>query len=591
MLFRSDFDFFPAEEARHFVEKDRQVLAGRVVLDIPEEPIHTHHGLRHLHTKKIPILDDDGDPLYLLGISEDVTELKASGEALRARTEELETARALLVQNEQRLRVLLQHFPGVVWTTDARLLLRSVDGAGAQGLGLNARIGYSVGECLPAGPDDNVVTMHERARAGEPAGYEFRHDGRTWAARLERWEGGVIGLAVDVTERRRMEDERLRATLERTQRLETLGMLAGGIAHDFNNLLAAILGNASLASLRLPEGSPERADVDRVTLSAEAAANLTRQLLAYSGRGRFVVERVDISQVLAEVGEILRVSLSKKARLALDLAPNLPPCEVDTAQLRQVVLNLLTNANDALEDGPGTIRVSTGLQHADAAWFAGAWIDDHLPEGTYVRLEVSDSGCGMDPASMNRMFDPFFTTKPKGHGLGLAATLGIVRGHRGAIRVDSSPGNGTTITILLPPAVGSVAAPTAGRGKASGARRDALVLVVDDEEPIRQFVCGVLEKFGYRSLEAADGVEALEVFAARGAEIDAVLLDLTMPRLSGEETFRALRARGATMPVLLSSGYTEQDARSRVDAQGIAGFLQKPYRAATLVERLDELLS
>ena len=156
LLGKSDFDFFPAEEARHFVEKDRQVLAGRVVLDIPEEPIHTHHGLRHLHTKKIPILDDDGDPLYLLGISEDVTELKASGEALRARTEELETARALLVQNEQRLRVLLQHFPGVVWTTDARLLLRSVDGAGAQGLGLNARIGYSVGECLPAGPDDNV---------------------------------------------------------------------------------------------------------------------------------------------------------------------------------------------------------------------------------------------------------------------------------------------------------------------------------------------------------------------------------------------------------------------------------------------------
>ncbi len=596
LLGKSDRDFFPAAEADFFLAKDREVLAAGRVLDIPEEPIHTSAGLRWLHTKKIPVHDAEGRPRFLLGISEDITARKEGAERLAERTAELVRVDRELRESGARLRVLLEHVPGVLWTTDAELRFTSTAGAlaGAVGLAADRVVGDAIEAWLkPAGPGQDVVELHRAALEGTPQAYEFRAIARTFEVRIERLGAapaeGLIALALDVTERRRVEAQRMEERLERAQKLEMLGLMAGGIAHDFNNLLTVILGNASLALMRMADGHPARVPVERVQGSAQTAADLTRQLLAYSGKGRFVIEPTNLSAVVREMGMLFRVSVSRKATLSFQLAENLPDCEADGTQLRQILINLITNASDALRDQPGNITLATGLVHADREYLSRAWLDEDLPAGPYVWLEVSDTGVGMDAETQNHMFDPFFTTKSRGHGLGLSATLGIVRGHRGAIRVYSEPGRGTTIKILFPASAGARRAlealpapppPSAGLGG---------VLVVDDEEQIRTFAADALTAAGYRVYIACDGVEAIERLHLHVRDVDAVLLDMTMPRLGGEEAFRELRKIKPGVQVLLSSGYNEQDATSRFAGRGLAGFLQKPYTAGELVERVRAL--
>jgi CheY-like chemotaxis protein len=342
--------------------------------------------------------------------------------------------------------------------------------------------------------------------------------------------------------------------------------------------------------LRLPEGDPARQPISRVEQSAQNAADLTRQLLAYSGKGRFVVEPIDLSRLIEDTGALLRVIIPKAITLKLDLARPLPPCEVDATQIRQVLINLITNAADAIGEAPGTIMLATGTVVADREYLSRAWLDEELPEGLYAWMEVSDNGQGMAPETQNHMFDPFYTTKARGHGLGLSATLGIVRGHRGAIRVYSEPGRGTTIKVLLPGMGGAAVLPGAPEA-VRGPRPVGGILVVDDEEAIRTFATDTLEGAGFRVFTAVDGVDALERFRARGAEIDAVLLDMTMPRMNGEDTFRELSRLRPGIRVLLSSGYNEQDATNRFAGKGLAGFLQKPYTARDLIERLRALVS
>ena len=384
--------------------------------------------------------------------------------------------------------------------------------------------------------------------------------------------------------------ERIRGRLERAQKLEMLGLLAGGIAHDFNNLLTVILGNASLALLRLGAADPARVSVERVERSAQTAADLTRQLLAYSGKGRFVIEPVDLSQLVEDMGMLFKVSVSRKAVLKFNLVRDLPRCEADSSQIRQILINLITNASDALGDEPGTITLSTGLIQADRAYLSRAWLDEDLPVGPYVWLEVSDTGIGMPPETQNHMFDPFFTTKPRGHGLGLSATLGVVRGHHGAIRVYSERGHGTTIKVLFPAISDGREVTTETKVEPTRDARRGGVMVVDDEAEIREFASDVLRELGYTVFTAFDGEDAVALFRHRHAEIDGVLLDMTMPRLSGEETFRALRAIRADVKVMLSSGYNEQDATSRFAGRGLAGFLQKPYTASQLLESVSLLM-
>jgi signal transduction histidine kinase/CheY-like chemotaxis protein len=404
--------------------------------------------------------------------------------------------------------------------------------------------------------------------------------------------GRIVLVARDVRDQRRMERERhaLERKVRQSQKLESLGVLAGGVAHDFNNLLVGMLGNATLLRERIAPESALGTLVDRIEESAQRAADLTRQMLAYSGRGRFVIEPMDLSEVAAEMRRLVAAALSKRANVRLDLAAELPAVEGDATQVRQVIMNLLTNASDALGGGDGTITLRTGVVDADSHTLSGGVLDDDLPPGRYVSVEVEDTGVGMTEAVRRRMFDPFFTTKSTGRGLGLAATLGIVRGHRGAIRVRSTPGKGTVVTVLLP-ASGRVRVPTAPQLPVVAIRPPrGAVLVADDEPAVLEFVADVLRTTGVEVLTARDGIECVDRFAERSGDIALVILDLTMPRLNGDETLRALRNIRTDVIVLLSSGYTEQEATSRFADEGLAGFLQKPYRARQLLARVRPLL-
>jgi len=363
-------------------------------------------------------------------------------------------------------------------------------------------------------------------------------------------------------------------------------VLAGGIAHDFNNLLMGVLGNASLALMKMNRESPGREHITKVETAARRAAELTNQMLAYSGKGKFVIEPLVLSRVVEEMAHLLEAVISKKAMLRYEFADDLPAVEADAAQIRQVVMNLILNASDAIGDRSGVITVTTGVLRADRDYLEDTYIDSELPEGYYVFAEISDTGRGMDVETQRTIFDPFFTTKFAGRGLGLAAVLGIVRGHRGAIKVYSEPGRGSTFKILLPAAEEPKEVRVVKPVDASDWRGAGTVMVVDDEEVIRETARMILEALGFRVLLATDGRDAVERFRERGDEVDVVLLDMTMPHMSGEEAFTELRRIRPDISVILSSGYNEQDATNRFAGKGLSGFIQKPYSAQELANTL-----
>jgi PAS domain S-box-containing protein len=402
--------------------------------------------------------------------------------------------------------------------------------------------------------------------------------------------GEVIGglcIVRDITEQKQLEKK-----IQHAQKLETLGVLAGGIAHDFNNLLMVILGNAEIGLMQAEPGSLTRSTLEQIQTAALRAAELCRQMLAYSGKSRLSTNPLDLSTLVREIGELLRVSVSKKAAIEYDLGDDLPPVEADATQLRQVVMNLITNASDALGDAAGTITLRTGALVADRPYLDSTYADGELPEGLYVFLDVVDDGHGMDDDTVNRIFDPFFSTKTKGRGLGMAAVWGIVRGHQGALRVDSKRGHGTAVRVLFPPSVTALREYGGLADDLHGWRGIGKILVVDDEEMVRVVAASIIENFGFDTLTAAEGRAAIEVFRQNADEIVLVLLDMTMPHMTGEEVLAELHAIRPDLPVLLASGYTEADAAERCQSGsgGCAGFIQKPYRAAQLGARLRALL-
>jgi len=393
-------------------------------------------------------------------------------------------------------------------------------------------------------------------------------------------------------ERKRVEQhqKKFEAELQQTQKLESLGVLAGGIAHDFNNLLTGVLANAELALETLPPESPARRQLGNINRSALRAAELTKQMLAYSGHGKIEVQGLNLSKLVEEIGHLLGVSISKKVVLKYDLAANLPLIEADASQIRQVVMNILINASEAIEKKSGNVRISTSMIAADRSYLATAYLDDDLPEGDYVTLEVADSGCGMDEQTQQKIFDPFFTTKFTGRGLGLAAVLGIVRGHGGALKIDSRPHAGSTFTVLFLASQRSVEEPVWSPVGDHEWRGSGTVLVVDDEEDVRLASQAMLESLGFTVMTAEDGPTALKVYGSRNDEIDAVLLDFTMPRLDGEETFRELRRIRTDVRVILSSGYSEREISDRFEGTGLGGFIQKPYGIRPLYEKMRQVL-
>jgi len=402
----------------------------------------------------------------------------------------------------------------------------------------------------------------------------------------------MIGTVLDATEQHRTEEQRdrIEKKLLETQKLESLGVLAGGIAHDFNNLLTGILGNASLARMEAPEDSAIQPCLEEIEQVAHRAAELCKQMLAYSGKGRFVVQQLDLSAVVRNTADLLRLSINKSAVLKLSLANNLPPIIADATQIRQIVMNLIINASDAISGRSGIINVSTGVMHADQAYLSETYLAPSLPEGEYVFIEVSDNGIGMSPETREKIFDPFFTTKFTGRGLGLAAVLGIVRGHKGALKVYSELGYGSTFKLLLPQADDVSESPRPPtREPISQWMGAGTILIVDDEETVRTVSERMVRKIGFDVLLARDGREALEVFRTNKDLISGVMLDLTMPHLDGSATFTELRRIRPNVRVLLMSGFNEQDATHRFAGKGLSGFLQKPFEAAALREKLHAM--
>ncbi len=382
---------------------------------------------------------------------------------------------------------------------------------------------------------------------------------------------------------------RLDETLRQSAKLESLGVLAGGIAHDFNNLLTGILGNASLALETVGETHPATQNLRDAIEASERAADLTKQMLAYAGKGRFLIEPVDISALVRQISALIRISIPKHVKLRLDLQQPLPFVEADVAQLQQLIMNLVINAAEAIpEHRQGSVLAITRSQEADAEYLATLDAADAAP-GTYVAINIHDNGMGMDEATLSKIFDPFFTTKFTGRGLGLAAAIGIVRGHKGVLKVFSSPGQGTTFKVLLPvSAAVRTQSPTAiALTAASG---QGTVLVVDDELVVRKMAANGLERYGYTVVTADDGREGVERFKDLHSRLNLVILDMTMPVMSGEEALGEMRLINPRIPIVLSSGYSEVEAIRRFAGKGIAGFLQKPYTGATLAESVRKIL-
>jgi PAS domain S-box-containing protein len=548
------------------------------------------------------LIQKDGKPLGLelnttliqwegeratLNILRDISERKQVGEALK--------------RSEEELRSLFRVAPIGIGLTEHRIL-KSVNERFCEMtgftkeeiLGQNARILYPTQEDF-----DYVGEEKYRQIARQGTG--------TVETRWQRKEGqiinillsstpldiadlarGVIFTALDITDRKRAEEERfkLERQMQQAQKLESLGVLAGGIAHDFNNLLMAILGNADLALGDLPPQSPARQSLRDIEKASRQAAELCRQLLAYSGKGRFVIEPIHLSEMVEEMVHLLKTAISKKAALQLNLQPELPPIHGDPSQIRQIVMNLVINASEAIGEETGTITISTGGEKCPGdCWREGA-LDEPLPAGEYVWMTISDTGCGMNAETQQRIFEPFFTSKFAGRGLGLSAVLGIVRGHKGALKVHSEPGQGTTFQVLFPAVAEKSPAVRKEEGSADVWRGSGTILLVDDEESVRETGRKMMEKLGFQVLVAADGREALQIFQREAPNISLVVLDLTMPHLNGEETFLALRERDPQVKVVISSGYSETNLTSRFADMGLAGFIQKPYTRAELTSQL-----
>jgi signal transduction histidine kinase len=403
---------------------------------------------------------------------------------------------------------------------------------------------------------------------------------------------GVVGLIWrHLIARQKVDEERRyhQAQLEHVQKLESLGVMAGGIAHDFNNLLMPILGNVGIALSDLPSDSPTVGRLERARGAGRRLSELTKQLMAYSGSVALDPRPLDLSQLIEEMTDLLQISVSKKATLRFELSDDLPAVQGDSSQIAQVAMNLVANASEALGEESGTIDVRTGVIRNDFGDRPGAYVHEELSDGPYVYLEVSDSGCGMDDATRRQIFDPFFTTKFTGRGLGLAVVLGIVRGHRGAICVDSEPERGTAFQILFSP-TDQATEPIVSTRKPDGQwRSQGTVLVVDDDPDVRELIGEMLRRIGFAVLTAQEGSEGLEMFRKHHHDIDVVLLDLTMPGISGEEALRRIHGIQPDQPVVLMSGYSEELATSRFEAP-IGGFLQKPFTHDSLAEALRSTL-
>ena len=541
-----------------------------------------------------------GDELWIQIHGAPIRSEKGQMECLRIIIRDISQVRAIaqsLKDSEEKFRTLSDYINcGVFLYTDVFHYINP---------GMEAITGYGTEELLgqpiwkPVHPDEQSLVRErgEARRRGEevPNRYvlKLRHkDGRTryadFIARAVTLGGKVYGLgtAFDITDRVMDAENRLRMERQilEAQKLESLGLLAGGIAHDFNNLLTVILGNASIIVEDAPPKSLLQACATTVVETCHRASDLTRQMLAYSGKGRFVVEPTDLNACVTGITSLLESALPKLITLRHEMEQGLPGIHADRSQLQQVVLNLVTNAGESMSGRRGSILIRTGFQQLEEADATSSYPGQDLEPGPYLYLDVTDSGSGMDESTQAHIFEPFFTTKGSGRGLGLAAIQGIVRGHKGGIWIYSSPEKGTTFRVLLPALGSPVAVAAEPSAPSDDWRGSGLVLVVDDEESIRAMAATALQRVGFDVLQAGDGREGIEVFRHRAPELRAVVLDLVMPVLGGEAALEEMMRIAPGVPVILSSGYEGDSPAS--GASGGRPFLQKPYTITELVEKV-----
>ena len=587
-LHRTDHEIFPEPRADSYWETDLTALQCAGMVEALEEVVVTEkRGPVHVHTRKILIRDADGRPWLVLGISEDITARRRMETELDRSREGLAKAQALAgvgnwewVRTTGEVRWSDQMYRILGWEPGAfepslRRIMQRVHAEDRPVFGRALRRLASGTEVPPLDfravlADGSTRFLHAILEA-EPG-----PDGRTRT---------LHGTIQDITERRATED-----AFRQAQKLESLGVLAGGIAHDFNNLLSAIGGNLELAQMNMrpePDAAPFLTKIEKIL---KRASDLTRQMLAYSGKGRMVVKKLNLNQIAEEMPRLLDVSISKRVQLVYRFEPNLPPIVADAAQIQQVIMNLVTNASESIGDHDGVITLTTGTEYLD---MPQEQVESHgwtVQPGLFVTLEVADTGCGMSPETRRRLFDPFFTTKFSGRGLGLSAMLGILKGHNAGIRIRSREGEGSSFKLFFPASVtGSLpVVPEPALQQASLPAGN--ILLVDDEPDVLEATSELLAAMDFNVVQAHDGQEAVDLFKARPEEFSLVLMDLTMPRMDGREALSALRALDPDLKIVLCSGFNETDVAKDFPYTSLSGFLQKPYTFQMLKDVVQQAL-
>jgi len=573
------------DDREHVQAAVRETLERTHILDA-EFRVTWPDGTTHwLLAKGRVFLDDFGQPIRALGVSGDVTERKQAEETLRASEERLKRAERIAHVGHWDWDIKANT---VFWSEETLRIVgrpqgyapsyeESLETVPPQNRG---RIQQWVSDCLAEKKGDSIELQIAR-----PDG-----DLRTLALTSEVLlddKGApehMVGTCQDVTDSRRAQNEAFAR-----QKLESVGTLASGIAHDFNNLLGGMLAQADLALLELASGSDPAEQLQRIRDVAIHGAEIVRQLMIYAGKESEDLEPIDVSQIITEMVDLLKLSVSKHAALKTNLDMDLPAVRANAAQLRRILMNLLTNASEAIGDRDGVIRVTTGY----VTIYRVAAISKGVTEGDYVQLEVSDTGGGMTLETQARVFDPFFTTKSAGRGLGLAVVQGIVRKLGGAIHLASEPGRGTTFQILLPSIAGAGATAGSIPPTEEGARpsKKAAVLIVEDEDSLRQAVAKMLRKRGFEVLEAANGSAAIDLLRANSDKIDAILLDLTIPGRSSREVVAEASQVRPDSKVILTSAYNEEMVMATMSSSLIRGFIRKPFQLRDLLQAVRNVLS
>ena len=514
---------------------------------------------------------------------------------------EREKSKRLLYESEIRYRTLFQQSPDgiIVICPETHLPLEFNDLACSQlGYSREELSGLSLLDCQIDERKNDLKDFFSKPETTHQGDFEASFRTKSGEilecqviVRTLLWNGKSAFQCVirDVTKLKRdfRERQKLEARLQQLQKFESLGKLAGGIAHDLNNILTGILGYTDLAIMRLPQNSLAKDDIQRIISSARKATNLGKQMLAFSGKGRFFGQAINLSDLVKQTATLINGVVSKDCEVRFELEMEIPAVDGDYPQISQAILNLVTNCSEAIGGVHGVITVRTGLMTCDRELLDEGHSSLNLPEGKYAFIEVADNGSGMPPEVRALIFDPFFSTKFAGRGLGLSTVLGIMRGHRGTIKVASELGGGTSISLFFPVSIATKAefSPTEtnlnipGRGKEQGK-----ILVVEDDEGIRLSVKQILEENGFSVILAAHGFEGVEIFKQTPHDIRLILLDLTMPKMDGEEAFRELRKIRSDVRVVLTSGYSEKEATRHFNQGDLAGFLPKPFSS-------DELLS